>query len=313
MGTKTFAITFSAIALFFLSIFGIASSAQAGWYTLTVTSDTSDVLRNSPTPAMVISVASFTPGSSGFSKVNIDFRYAGGGTFWAWKNTCAGSGRTLADCGIASVSVGGVNQTPQSVELANNNQEVSITFTQTFTATTTVVISLSPGALTTPDTASVAVADVFFGPYVYGGMDDSGMTGGININSTVTLNPGGAPGTAVTQYDNHSNNLTANPFTRNGYTFAGWATSNGSSTVVYNDADLFNFANNQELYAVWTQNTSSPSPTPTATPTPVAASATTSTPLAQTGTLGPISLEVAVFITLSGAIIVIINRRKLFK
>lgn len=298
----------STIALASIGVFGSVSAAQAGWFTLSVSSDTSDVTRNSPTPAMVLTVSSFTPMSSGFSTISIDFRTAAGGSYWAWKNTCAGSGLTLSSCGISSITVGGVSQTPQSVQAISNNQVVEISLAQTFTATTSVVITLAPGALTVPDRVSGEVADIYFGPYVTGGMEDAGSTGIISINSKVTFNPGAGSGSPVTQLDDNNTQLTANTFSRSGYTFAGWATSNGSNTVVYDDGDNFNFANNLDLYAVWTQNPSTPTPTPT--PQSLVATGSSSAPLAETGAVDPIWFEVTAFVIFAGVIILAINRRK---
>ena len=47
--------------------------------------------------------------------------------------------------------------------------------------------------------------------------------------------------------------LTANAFTRSGYTFAGWATSSGGS-VVYSDQETITASASQTLYAIWTAN-----------------------------------------------------------
>lgn len=303
--------TFAAIALVFAGVWGSSTAAQA-WYNLSITTDTPVVLKNSPTPAMVISVASFTPGpgNTGFSTISIDFRGAGGGNFWLWKNTCTGSGLTLSSCGIASVSIGGVNTTPQAVELSNN-REVLMTFAQSYTATTTVVISLDPGALTTPAAIGSAVADVFFGPYSVGNMTDSGSTGIIGISSTVTFHPGAAPGADSTQLGSYSQYLTTNSYSRNGYTFAGWATSSGSNVVAYTDSASYSFINDADLYAVWTPVVSTPSPTPT--PTVLSASDASTTPLAQTSAVDPLALEIAAFITLAGIITVVINRRKVHR
>lgn len=327
MNSRFLWIIFSTVAIALVCLLGAFTPAQAGWYTLNISSDTSEVIRNSPTPPMVITVSSFTPGPSGFSTVSIDFRGAGGSDYWTWKNGCTGSGLTLASCGISSIKVGGATQIPTAVEFNSPSRVVQITLAQTFTATTTIEISLSAGALTTPDVASGAVSDIFLGPYVPAGngvgMDDSGMTGIIYINSVVTFHPAGATGSDVTQTGSYNRQLTSNSYSRNGFTFAGWATSPGSNTVTYNDSANYNFASNMDLYAVWTPVASSPTPTPTASPTStptttIAASTPieTSNPvsrLAETATYDPTALEVAIIITLSGLFTLVINRRKLFK
>lgn len=57
--------------------------------------------------------------------------------------------------------------------------------------------------------------------------------------------------------ENTSANLTANTFTRTGYTFAGWAVSS-DGTAAYTDGQSYTAAagaNTVDLYAVWTANT----------------------------------------------------------
>ena len=73
----------------------------------------------------------------------------------------------------------------------------------------------------------------------------NGHTGGTMSNQTFTYN--------VPQ------NLTANAFTKTGHTFAGWATSSGSTTVAHaNGAAVNNLTDVQggtvDLYAVWTED-----------------------------------------------------------
>jgi|GEM_PF-1972422 len=88
--------------------------------------------------------------------------------------------------------------------------------------------------------------------------------GGLAINMqietiyNVIFNSNGGSGSmdnqAFTYFE--SKNLTANAFTREGYTFKGWSTSSGSTTVKYTDSKqvskLSSTANGKvQLYAVW--------------------------------------------------------------
>ena len=76
-------------------------------------------------------------------------------------------------------------------------------------------------------------------------------------NYTVTFNANNGTGNTLVQnfvYDT-AQNLTANSFTKQGYDFAGWATSSDSSVVAYTDEEnVSNLATsgNYNLYAVWT-------------------------------------------------------------
>ncbi len=71
---------------------------------------------------------------------------------------------------------------------------------------------------------------------------------------TVTFDPNGGTGTMADQTASSTTALTANAFTRDGYTFAGWATSVGGALAYANSAS-YPFTANATLYARWTANT----------------------------------------------------------
>jgi len=71
--------------------------------------------------------------------------------------------------------------------------------------------------------------------------------------NTVTFDANGGTGTMANQTASSATNLTANAFTRTGYTFAGWATTSGG-TVAYTNGASYPFSANATLYAVWTPN-----------------------------------------------------------
>ena len=70
---------------------------------------------------------------------------------------------------------------------------------------------------------------------------------------TVTFYPNGGTGSEYTQQVSQSTStaLTANTFTREGYTFAGWATS-ANGNVIYADGANINTNSDINLYAKWT-------------------------------------------------------------
>ncbi len=98
---------------------------------------------------------------------------------------------------------------------------------------------------------------------------------------TVTFEPNGASGSSTTQTGAGTVALDANPFTRDGYVFAGWNTEQNGSGTPYADGADFDFAADQTLWAQWDV-----SPTPPPAPTPDIGS------LVNTGlsVLGPVGL-----------------------
>ena len=71
-------------------------------------------------------------------------------------------------------------------------------------------------------------------------------------NHTVTFNSNLGTGTMSPQTANVPTALTANTFTRSGYTFSGWNTlANGTGTA-YADGAIYSFSADVTLYAQWT-------------------------------------------------------------
>lgn len=77
--------------------------------------------------------------------------------------------------------------------------------------------------------------------------------------NTVTFNPNGGTGSATTQsiVSDQATALTANSFTRSGYTFAGWNTNaDGTSGTDYTDQQSVTITGPLNLYAKWTATSS---------------------------------------------------------
>ena len=74
---------------------------------------------------------------------------------------------------------------------------------------------------------------------------------------TVTYDANGGTGSMSNQTAAAGTALTANSFTRSGFTFSGWNTAaDGSGTAHANSATTFPFTSSATLYAQWTANSS---------------------------------------------------------
>ena len=71
-------------------------------------------------------------------------------------------------------------------------------------------------------------------------------------NHTVTFNANSGTGSMANQVTNLPAALTANTFTRTGYTFSGWNTAADGSGTAYTDGATYNFSADVTLYARWT-------------------------------------------------------------
>jgi uncharacterized repeat protein (TIGR02543 family) len=71
----------------------------------------------------------------------------------------------------------------------------------------------------------------------------------------VTFNNNGGTGTMTAQTANVPTALTANAFTRTGYTFNGWNTAPSGGGSAYADGATYPFSADVTLYAQWSVDT----------------------------------------------------------
>ena len=74
---------------------------------------------------------------------------------------------------------------------------------------------------------------------------------GATATHTVTFNPNGGTGSMSPEAAKHPTALSANTFTRAGYTFAGWNTAANGSGTPYADGATYPFSASATLYAQW--------------------------------------------------------------
>ena len=80
------------------------------------------------------------------------------------------------------------------------------------------------------------------------------MSGLSSPASTVTFVANGGVGSMGAQTENGPATLTANSFTRAGYTFSGWNTAADGSGTAYVDGATYPFTSDATLYAQWAAN-----------------------------------------------------------
>ncbi len=109
---------------------------------------------------------------------------------------------------------------------------------------------------------SVSWSDASGNLWLFGGLgyDSTGSNGYLNDLwafsdvHTVTFNANGGSGSMSPQVNNLPTALTANAFTRTGYSFSGWNTQANGSGTAYADGATYSFAADVTLYAQWTVN-----------------------------------------------------------
>lgn len=103
---------------------------------------------------------------------------------------------------------------------------------------------------------SSQTGDLTLGSTNIGKMYDGSNWVDYNVDPVVTFKANGGTGSDYTQTVkyNTSTALTANTFTRTGYTFAGWNTKTDGTGTSYNDKQNVTLTANTTLYAKWTAN-----------------------------------------------------------
>ena len=97
---------------------------------------------------------------------------------------------------------------------------------------------------------------------------------------TVTFDANGGSGSMTAQTASTATNLTANSFTKTGYTFGGWSTTANGSLAYANSAS-YAFSSSTTLYAIWNANSSAPA---------LPAAPTVAVPSASTVGIAPVTL-----------------------
>ena len=83
------------------------------------------------------------------------------------------------------------------------------------------------------------------------------LVGYVAPTKTVTFNVNGGEGTMANQTASAETALTANSFTRAGYSFTGWNTLADGTGTAFADSASFSFTADQNLYAQWAADTGS--------------------------------------------------------
>lgn len=123
-------------------------------------------------------------------------------------------------------------------------------------ANTTWTFTYAANTITLPNAATMNVgASTFVASSPPTNIDSTqlavSLTGYVAPTKTVTFNANGGEGTMANQVASAATALTANSFTRSGYSFTGWNTlANGTGTA-FAEAASFAFAVDQTLYAQW--------------------------------------------------------------
>lgn len=218
-----------------LVVFGIAGPALAA--PIVSPSVTTTGLVQGQTNPNPIVISMTTPTGSSGANVTIP-------SDWTWAQTMSGTQTTC----VAPVQVSGFTATfcrygisPYSLDLyASNN-------TSLIASGTTVTITIGAGALNVGSATDFVLA-FQNGPTV---VDTATVSVSASANKTVTFNSNGGAGAMTNQSASTATALSANSFTRSGYTFSGWNTAANGSGTAYADGASFPFSANTTLYAQW--------------------------------------------------------------
>ena len=156
--------------------------------------------------------------------------------------TVANDKNLTAGCTTGSNSVYG-----QSMGSSTEDWPANTTWTITFAANTVIL----------PNAANLSINAATFVAVQNGTNYDQGVTtvalsGYVAPSSTVTFDPNNGSGAMAAQTASSATKLSANAFTRTGYSFAGWNTAANGSGTAYSDGADYPFSSSTTLYAQWT-------------------------------------------------------------
>ena len=191
-----------------------------------------------------------------------------GYTFSSWNTQADGNGSTIASGTTVSVTA---DQTIYAIWAANSysvifdndggsgsmsNQSVDYGVAENLTANSFTRTGYTFGGWATSSGGSAAYTDGQSYTHATAGNVTLYAVWTANSYSVIFDNDGGSGSMSNQSVDyGVAENLTANSFTRTGYTFGGWATSSGGSAA-YTDGQSYTHATagNVTLYAVWAAN-----------------------------------------------------------
>ena len=226
-----------------LVVAGVAAPANAA--TTATISTTTFAANTTVASALTISYSDTNPGASTYVSVGLQNLLL--------PNSCSGTTSTFSTCGISAINVNGSAAAGGTTVTKVNSGNFRVDFPAS-TTVTSFSIDFSANQLTVGSNggnyniqfqavsggSAVAFASYTVTPPVY----------------TLTFNSNDGTNTTATQTGNGLITLNANPFTRSGYTFAGWVPSPSSSFVIAQNSAQFTLASTQTLYAKWTANSS---------------------------------------------------------
>lgn len=169
---------------------------------------------------------------------------------------------TLTAAGYVYTTAGGANicsseGTGQYIQQAAPGTETeTYQYTQSGSSVTKATITITAAKLRNADDSYVETSAAAAGD-TYSYKTDKWIKDGGATEVTVTFEANGGTGTmdAQTFTSGEAAALTANTFTRDGYTFSGWNTSADGSGTSYADNASVTLDSDTTLYAQWTANT----------------------------------------------------------
>lgn len=177
---------------------------------------------------------------------------------------------TFTGPGSGEVSTASTNFTLTPNAVVGNSTTVTITYAGTSKGsltTSTVTFSAGSSAAQTFTVTPTVVGTLTLTPTT----NNTRLTNPSALNYvvnaagtfTVTFDSNYGTPTTTTQSGSTTTNLTANSFSRTGYSFGGWGTVTDTTTVAYANQAPYPFTSAITLYAIWTINTHTITLTPT--------------------------------------------------
>lgn len=231
-----------------LVVAGVASPAQAA--TSGTISVNSFVGGSSVSSALTITFADTAPTASTIITVNTQ-------SLLMPSSCTVTPTTTLSDCGISSVDINGASAAAgTTVRKGGSPAMIELTLpSSTSVSSSSIIFAANTLSVSQMPTGTRSIFWQIGSNFL---QTDYTVTAP-PVSSTVTFVANGGTGTMAVQTASSASALTANSFTKSGYTFGGWATSQSNADagiVAYANGATYDFSTSRTLRAIWVANSS---------------------------------------------------------
>lgn len=230
-----------------LAIFGLAAPAHAASMTGVTAVTTTPLVAGQPNAAAIVITFTTPSGMPGGSGTNSQINVRVPGTTGLGNYTACGSAVS-----VVTTPAVGANGGPTAVACLQATDRISLMLSGGTPPSVTWTVTFAPNTLTMPSVGNgLDVVIDSMNPPTANFDNGNVLIPFAASQKTVTFNSNGGAGTLAAQTASSSTALTANAFSKAGFTFNGWNTAADGTGTAYAEGASYAFTADATLYAQW--------------------------------------------------------------